>query len=92
MKSDYEYILLPLLEWIIEHPGLTIHQHEQVIRSLSWDERLSAPSAAELTWKLRYLELCGEVYTEGTIGKLRWYAVVKTRVAFDRQLLSVEEF
>ena len=84
---QYDNELKPLLEWIASHPGLTCAGIEKSIKAIPWPDgnsstwnppydgtRLSreCPNIHCITWKLRYMELTGDVRRE----KNKWYATM----------------
>lgn len=82
---QYEYELKPLLEWVSAHPGLTVAGLERTLKDVPWPAgdpstwkppyegtRMDSPSLSSLKWKLRYMELTGDVRRE----KNKWYATM----------------
>jgi hypothetical protein len=80
----YEVELDSLRAWVEKHPGLNFSQHRLEISAVpfpsgtpgSWKPpyegtRMShdVPSLDSIEWKLRYLELCGDVRQE----RGRWF-------------------
>lgn len=70
----YERELEPLLRWVRENPGLTVSGLEETIRAIPWPSgdprnwkppyegtRMETPAIGCISWKLRYMELTGDV-------------------------------
>lgn len=82
---QYEHELKPLLDWVSAHPGLTAEGLKRTINAVPWPAgdpstwnppyegtRIDTPSLNCLKWKLRYMELTGDVWCE----KKKWYATM----------------
>lgn len=82
---SYERELETLVRWVKERPGLTVNQMKQQLHALPWPiniavydgsresykgTRFDAPPIECLNWKLRYLELKGDLRQE----KGKWWA------------------
>ena len=82
----YERELRPLLAFIKKHPGLSVAEVKKEIQNIPWPSGTTdnwkppydgtrmakdCPAATELKWKLRYMELTGDVECKG--GK--WFTL-----------------
>jgi hypothetical protein len=81
---SYESELQSLLNWVKQHDGMTTAELERSLRAVPWPAgepntwkqpydgtRMDSPSIACLTWKLRYMELAGDLRQE----KGKWFAM-----------------
>jgi hypothetical protein len=91
LDREYEFELRAVLRLVNRYPGKTANELVKIIGSLSFDLRNSTNllflKPYCLLWKLRYLELCGDIYsTKHWGGYVAWFPTIPEKIDYRQKL------